>query len=145
MKKLLIVISLILSATLACASERQVTPGVTEKQVPYRVGQWLPSDQKILNQWVKDLIRETDADAQPLLPVIQEFKNLIESDPELIMLFTQMFEQVPSTPPFRNDPTGKPQIRDYQHMLLLINRIMTKAPEFNETDLVICFINAAST
>ncbi|MFH1980299.1 MAG: phophatidylserine decarboxylase associated domain-containing protein [Pseudomonadota bacterium] len=35
-----------------------------------------------------------------------EFKALIEGDPELFMLFTQMFEQVPRTPPYLTDPTG---------------------------------------
>lgn len=53
------------------------------------------------------------------------------------MLFTQMFEQVPSnTPEYRKDPTGQPQVRDYRLMLQLINRVMTKAPEFNQTGLV---------
>jgi len=142
MKKLIICILLVFLAAFAHSSEQQPGPVVTDKSVPYQVGQWLPSDQKILNQWVKDLIRETDADSRPLLPVIQEFKNLIESDPELIMLFTQMFEQVPSTPAFQDDPTGKPQVRNYQHMLQLINRIMTKAPEFDQTGLVGFPINA---
>ena len=84
-----------------------------EKPLPYNVGQWLPSDQQALEDWRADLIRETDAlgDDAPLLPVIQEFKKLIENDPELFMLFTQMFEQVPHKPPFLTDPTGKPQIR----------------------------------
>ena len=145
MKKLIICISLVFLAAVAYASEQQITPtatGVSDKSLPYQVGQWLPSDQKILNRWVKNLISETDADPRPLLPVIQEFKNLIESDPELIMLFTQMFEQVPKTPPFQNDPTGKPQVRNYQHMLQLMNRIMTKAPEFDQTGLVGFPINA---
>ena len=142
MKKLIICISLVLSAAFVNASEQQVTPIVTDKSVPYQVGQWLPSDQKILNQWVKELISETNANSRPLLPVVQEFKNLIESDPELIMLFTQMFEQIPNTPLFQNDPTGKPQVRNYQHMLQLINQIMTKAPEFNQTGLVGFPINA---
>jgi phosphatidylserine decarboxylase len=142
MKKLIICLSLVLLTTLAYASEQSVTASTVDKKVPYQVGQWLPSDQKILNRWVNNLIRETDADVQPLLPVIQEFKNLIESDPELIMLFTQMFEQIPSTPSFQNDPTGKPQVRNYQHMLQLMNRIMTKAPEFDKTDLVGFPINA---
>ena len=142
MKKLIICISLVLFAAFVYASEQQIATEAIDKPVPYQVGQWLTCDQKILNQWVKDLIRETDAEARPLLPVIQEFKNLIESDPELIMLFTQMFEQVPRTPPFQDDPTGKPQVRNYQHMLQLINRIMTKAPEFNQTGLVGFPINA---
>lgn len=142
MKKLIICISFVLFASFAYSSEQQIVTSANDKPVPYQVGQWLSSDQKILNQWVKNLIAETDAESQPLLPVIQEFKNLIESDPELVMLFTQMFEQVPGTPPFQNDPTGKPQVRNYQHMLQLINRIMTKAPEFNQTGLVGFPINA---
>ena len=142
MRKFLIGVLLVCSLAFVFPLEQQVAAGVTEKPAPYLVGQWLPSDQKILNQWVKDLSRDTDAEARPLVPVIQEFKNLIESDPELIMLFTQMFEQVPDAPSFRNDPTGKPQVRDYQHMLMLINRIMTKAPEYNQTGLVGFPINA---
>jgi len=143
LRKILLSVAFLLLSAFGCAVAQQSSPHATEKQVPpYQVGQWLPSDQKILNQWVKDLIRDTDADSRPLLPVIQEFKNLIESDPELIMLFTQMFEQVPNTPLFQNDPTGKPQVRNYQHMLQLINRIMTKAPEFDQTGLVGFPINA---
>ncbi len=56
-----------------------------EKSLPYNVGQWLPSDQQVLEDWRAKLIRETDALAEnaPLLPVIQEFKELIETDPDL--------------------------------------------------------------
>lgn len=115
-----------------------------EKPLPYNVGQWLPSDQQVMEDWRADLIREMDgfADDAPLLPVIQEFKKLIENDPELFILFTQMFEQVPKKPPFLTDPTGKPQIRDYQHMLALMNHILTQAPKFNKTGLVGFPINA---
>src|SRR5271157_501573 len=58
------------------------------------------------------------------------------------MLFHQMFEQVPRKPPYNKDPTGKPQVRDYRHMLQLLNTIMTHAPEFNQSGLVGCPINA---
>ncbi|MDD4736365.1 MAG: phosphatidylserine decarboxylase family protein [Kiritimatiellae bacterium] len=90
------------------------------------------------------LIKETDAvkAGAPLLPVIQEFKDLIESDPEIYMLFHQMFTQLPRKAPFAADPTGKSQIRDYQHMLQLMNQVMTRAPEFNKTGLVGFPINA---
>jgi phosphatidylserine decarboxylase len=111
---------------------------------PYQVGKWLPSDQKTLDAWRAELIRDTDAlpgDA-PLLPVIQDFKDLIEQDPELFMLFTQMFEQVPRKPPYLSDPTGTSQVRDYPHMLRLMNRVLTQAPEFNHTGLVGFPINA---
>lgn len=115
-----------------------------DRPIPYNVGQWLPSDQKVLEDWRADLIRETDdlTEDAPLLPVIREFKELIENDPELFMLFTQMFEQVPQKPPYLTDPTGKPQVRDYKHMLILMNHILTQAPEFNKTGLVGFPINA---
>ena len=58
------------------------------------------------------------------------------------MLFNQMFEQVPSTPQFRVTPTGAPQVRDYVHMLELINHVLGTAPVFDRTGLVGFPINA---
>ncbi|MFW5497865.1 MULTISPECIES: phosphatidylserine decarboxylase family protein [unclassified Maridesulfovibrio] len=81
-------------------------------------------------------------DAPQLIPVVQEFKDLIENDPELLMLFTQMFEMVPDKPKFKNDPAGNPQIRDYNQMLLKLSDISQQAPEFNTTGLVGFPINA---
>jgi phosphatidylserine decarboxylase len=77
-----------------------------------------------------------------LAPVIEEFRALIEGDPELYILFTQMFEQVPDQPGFQNDPTGAPQLRDYQDMLVKLDAILTQAPTFNQTGLVGFPINA---
>lgn len=142
-KKIQICVALLLLSAFMCSAAQQSSPHATEKPVPYQVGQWQPSDQKVLNQWVENLVQETNVKTQPLAPAVQALKNLIESDPELLMLFTQMFEQVPSnTPAYEKDPTGQPQIRDYPLMLQLINRVMTKAPEFNQTGLVGFPINA---
>ena len=143
LRKILLSVALLLLPAFGCAAAQQSSPNATDKAVPYKVGQWQPSDQKVLNQWVEGLVRETNAKGQPMLPVVQELKNLIESDPELLMLFMQMFEQVPSnTPEYQKDPTGQPQVRDYRLMLQLINRVMTKAPEFHQTGLVGFPINA---
>jgi phosphatidylserine decarboxylase len=54
--------------------------------------------------------------------IAADFRDVIESDPAIFMLFNQMFEQVPRRPPYDKDPTGKCQLRDYQHMLQLLNR-----------------------
>ena len=81
-------------------------------------------------------------DTSQLIPVVQEFKELIEDDPELLMLFTQMFEMVPDKPKFRKDPSGNPQIRDYRQMLQKISEISQQAPEFNQTGMVGFPINA---
>lgn len=109
---------------------------------PYRVGEWLPSDQTFINSWVSQLIAQVAVEPKPLHPVVDELRQLIEKDPTVYMLFNQMFEQVPHKPPYDKDPTGKPQVRDYRLMLQLVNAIMTLAPEFNETGLVGFPINA---
>ena len=83
------------------------------------------------------------ADANiPLMPVIREFKDLIENDPLLYMLFTEMFEQIPNEPPYLKDPAGNVQIRSYQQMLHALNCILTSAPEFNDTIMAGTPINA---
>lgn len=114
---------------------------ITGTDVPYRVGEWLPSDQAFLDRWLEAMIRKTHAEVKALHPVIADFQNLIESDAELFMLFNQMFEQVPRKPPYNKDPTGKPQVRDYRHMLQLLNALLTHAPEYDQTGLVGCPIN----
>src|SRR5579872_2535891 len=111
------------------------------KPIPYRVGEWLPSDHAFLAKWLEAMIEKTHADPRAPHPVIAEFQEFIESTPEIFMLFSQMFEQVPRRPPYDKDPTGKRQVRDYQHMLRLLNTIITHAPEFDQTGLVGCPIN----
>lgn len=109
---------------------------------PYRVGEWLSSDQAFLDRWMSGIIEKTHAEQRPLHPVIADLRDLIESDSQIFMLFHQMFEQVPRKMPYNRDPTGKPQVRDYGHMLRILNTIMTHAPEFNESGLVGCPVNA---
>jgi phosphatidylserine decarboxylase len=62
--------------------------------VPYRVGEWLPSDRASLIHWLETMIQKTLSEQKALHPVIADFQDLIESDPEIYMLFNQMFEQV---------------------------------------------------
>ncbi len=109
--------------------------------VPYRVGEWLPSDQAFLDKWLQAMIQKTHSEKKALHPVIADFQHLIESDADIFMLFNQMFEQVPKKPPYNKDPTGKPQVRSYRHMLELLNTIMTHAPQFDRSGLVGCPIN----
>ncbi len=146
MKKLHKLITVIVAATVFAGANvwaEQSGPGQgITKSATFMVGQWLPSDQQFIDQWLGVLITETGAENRELVPVIQEFKEIIEGDPELYMLFHQMFEQIPDSPKFKRDPTGKPQVRDYRHMLQLMNQVMTKAPEFNKTGLVGFPINA---
>ncbi len=110
------------------------------ENVQFRVGKWLPSDQLLLEKWLEELVEEVTHNAKPLHPVIEAFKELIEDDAEIFMLFNQMFEQVPAK--YKMSPEGRAQVRDYHHMLQMINAIMTKAPAFNSSGLVGLPINA---
>ncbi len=141
MKKTIIFISVFVIITLSFSCH--ILHAQTNKEpAPYRVGKWLPSDQAVLNDWMQNLINEVDNSNAELLPEVAGLKEMIERDPELYMYFNQMFEQVPESAKFKNDPTGKPQVRDYHHMLQLINHVMTKAPGFNKSGLVGFPINA---
>jgi len=122
-----------------CQTGKEMIANMT---VPhYRVGEWLPSDQTFLNQWMEERIRYADTITTPFPPVIKEFQNLIESDPQLYMLFNQMFVET-SKHHYNKTPIGTPQVRDYLHMLELFSGILKTAPEFNETGLVGFPINA---
>ncbi len=78
--------------------------------VEHRIGGWLPRDQRVVERWLVKKIAQSSVKTQDSHPVIQEFQTLIEQDAEIYMGFHQMFEQVPTKPPYNNDPTGKPQV-----------------------------------
>ena len=130
------------SAASAPAAVDRAGAAAVGRVAPYRVGKWLPSDQAVLDDWLAGHIKAVDAHPKPLLPVVRKFKDLIEGDPEIYMFFHQMFEQLPRTPQFRETPIGRPQVRHYEHMLALINSVLTTAPTFNKTGLVGFPINA---
>ena len=142
MKNLILVIAFLSMAAGSLFAQSIQTKETIEKPAPYRVGDWLPSDQAFLDSWMEGLIADVEDEDSGLLPVIAEFKDLIENDPEIYMLFNQMFEQIPNKPPYNLDPTGKPQIKNYIHMLQLLNHVLTTAPEFNKSGLVGFPINA---
>jgi hypothetical protein len=73
-----------------------------------------------------------DKTPKDLHPVVKEFKELIEDDTRVFLLFSAMFDQVPNKRPYNNDPTGHRQIRDYEHMLIVLNHLLTTAPSWND-------------
>ena len=69
-----------------------------------------------------------------LSPVMQEFRNLIYcKDPVVRMYFTRMIDQVPG---FYKENYPDSYLRSIDEMLVLIDAILTTAPEYNKTDLV---------
>jgi phosphatidylserine decarboxylase len=132
---------------------------------PYRVGQWLPSDRKVLDEWLANLIKEVKVkskdklelilalhpsaedeetamgELQPtattdkglnLHPPVEDLKNAILTDSEINMFFHQMFWQQFGLP----GTSEGAKIPSWQLMIIIIDYIMTTAPEFNKTGLV---------
>lgn len=107
-----------------------------------RCGGWLPEDTWILRTWLSNLVSHVDSTPKPLHAVIRETQTVIEDDPVLYMLFHDMFNQIPLQEAYARDPFGSSQIRDYKHLLRLINEIITRAPLFADSELIGLPLNA---
>lgn len=100
----------------------------------FTAGKWMPRDRETLVNWMQKVMDKAEKDTGPLLPVVENLKNFIETDAKAYMFFNQMFDEVPADK--KKTLLGLPQVRDYQHMLRLFNVILTHAPSFNETGFV---------
>ncbi|RYP93552.1 hypothetical protein DL770_000294 [Monosporascus sp. CRB-9-2] len=100
----------------------------------HRKGAWLPADHRVQHEWMKTQVEHVDKHPKKeLIPVLKEFKDLIETNPRIYMYFTEMWDEVPLKKPYYKDPTGeRKQIRDYRHMLDMLNHVFTKAPEWHD-------------
>ena len=87
----------------------------------------LPSNNDLwVQQWIGEILKSMppQGDNYRLHPAVQSFKEAIESSAELTTHFTQMFAEQPTNyiaPNF---------VKDYHHMLQLIDHVLTKAPEY---------------
>ncbi|KAG8887350.1 hypothetical protein FRB98_000219 [Tulasnella sp. 332] len=98
------------------------------------LGSWMCDDQPDhLNDWLEKWLADLEKEPEPLLhqSVIEDFRNLIETDPEVYMGFHRIFDGVPA-----KDPLGRRQVKDYKTMLRLFNGFLSKAPEFDNRFLV---------
>ena len=64
--------------------------------------------------------------------MLQEFRTFIETNPRIRMLFTQMWDEIPQKRPYTKDPTGHKAIRDYGHMLAVMNHVFSRSPEWTD-------------
>ncbi len=86
---------------------------------------------------------EVRQEAESLAPVVNNFKLLIEEDPELYMLFNEMFEQANQAVARHDCTEASSKIKNYHQMLSFLNQALTRAPEFNQTVMVGTPINDA--
>ncbi|PYH83231.1 hypothetical protein BO82DRAFT_411700 [Aspergillus uvarum CBS 121591] len=106
--------------------------GYTIRESSYNdVGRWTVRDQHDYREWLVDVTRRTENSSQQLHPTVREFGDLIESRPHLRMLFALMFQAVPRSPRYLDELSGRPQIRDYRHMLRVLDHLIQTAPAYS--------------
>ena len=82
-----------------------------------------------MESWLAGHRRRVEARGEQVVlhPVVEEFQQLIDTDPVVRLYMNQMIDQVPSTKPYR-----KRHLESVEQMLRLINEVLTMAPEFGE-------------
>jgi Phophatidylserine decarboxylase len=98
----------------------------------HRIGRWL-AHQDALEDWLEGLVKDirTKRSGAKLHPAVEEFGTLIDTDPVVRLLITQMIEQIPKTKPY-----SKRHLESPDQLLLLIDEVIGRAPEYNETEMV---------
>ncbi|RDW64544.1 phosphatidylserine decarboxylase family protein [Aspergillus mulundensis] len=100
------------------------------------VGHWMPAGYDAHHKWLGGVIAHVDSKKDnELHPVLKEFQHLIESNTRVYMLMSAMFSEIPKNRHYCKDPTGCSQIRDYPHMLQVLNHLLTTAPSWNDFSL----------
>jgi phosphatidylserine decarboxylase len=103
----------------------------------FRAGHWLPKEPELLQAWLHNFKTRAREREPSRHPVIQEFADLIESDPIVRMYFTGMIGEVPKTSKYRAR-----HLNSIEEMLSLMNAVLTYVPEFEDSAFVGCPLNA---
>jgi phosphatidylserine decarboxylase len=103
-----------------------------------RSGGWLPG-QDDLESWLEGHQERVEARGEQVVlhSVVEEFREVIRTDPVVRMYLSQMIEQVPNTKPYRTR-----HLESVEQMLRLVNELLTMAPEFGESSMVATPLNA---
>lgn len=80
------------------------------------------------------MISHVDETPQQLLPVIQEFQQLIETTPRIYMYFVQMFDEASRRKPYVRESNVAARMRDHRHMLQVLNHILSQAPQWSDAE-----------
>jgi phosphatidylserine decarboxylase len=88
----------------------------------------LNASEPVAVDWLGKIVLDLPLPEDDVLePVVQEFKSYIEMNPGIRILASTMFDNLP-----KQDPGGNPQIPDWQTMLQVMSRIITRAPSWSK-------------
>ena len=97
----------------------------------HKLGHWVPKDHDWTQKWLSNLINHADKHKKDLKHELREFEQLVEGNATLKILASMMFTEVPEKKPYDRDPLLEPQVRNFHHMLVLINHIMDSGPKWS--------------
>ncbi|OAA74309.1 phosphatidylserine decarboxylase family protein [Akanthomyces lecanii RCEF 1005] len=88
----------------------------------------LRHNSKTPTTWLQGFVENVEkrVPGQTLRPVVQDLKILIESSADLRMLASAMLDEIPNKSPYKENPVGRRQVRNYTHMLQLFSVIVTE-------------------
>ena len=66
----------------------------------------MPQDYRVHKEWLNGIIDCVSAEPRELVPVLKEFKHMIETNTRVFLLFSEMFNQIPKKKPYNHDPIG---------------------------------------
>jgi len=96
-----------------------------------RVGGWLPQDRRQVRHWVQKLKRSVAERPRELVAPVLNLQAMVYADPILhanvAMMFAEAYRREKQT------PLGEPEVKTFEEFLVLLNAIMTTAPECYQT------------
>ncbi|KAF2174040.1 hypothetical protein M409DRAFT_62213 [Zasmidium cellare ATCC 36951] len=96
---------------------------------------WASIESRSHRLWSRQQIQHLNASSnrtEQLSPAILELKSLIEDNPSINILFTQMLDdQVPHQPAFKTNPLNRTEIRNYHDLLCALNRIINEGLQWS--------------
>lgn len=102
------------------------------------IGGWLPNDAELVQKHVKHLLTEAKRRRLKFVPPIQELQDLINKDPTVFMLFTEMLIERPYMAPYDKDASLKPTIANIPDLLVALNHQIQTAISWNHSPLIAC-------
>ena len=96
-------------------------------RVQTRVGGWLPREDAQVDKWIRRLRKTASATPRPLIKPIQDFQEMIHADGVLHATISNMFTE--ACEQRQKTPLGEPSVKNFEEFLVLLNAIMTTAPE----------------
>lgn len=108
----------------------------------HRVGRWLPNDHIALQKYISAVVKRATENPPQRSPSVAVLETLINNNPEIYMLFSEMLTEVPRAGIYNQDPSGRPEIRDVGTLLDTLDTILLSAPYWNDSAQIGTPINA---